>query len=162
MKSSAPPLFQNSDDSLTPIPWEISAMEWRKVIGSPFCDLTPTQKHVLTVMCRFGKKFGEDIFPSQRAIELRSGVSLRCVNNALQVAEKRGWIIRRMSSNGGRYPHTSYELALPIGVADATALMKWNFWDPPYKYLIVRDKKRRFSRCEGRYILVKIDDACLP
>ena len=46
----------------TPVPWDRSSMEWRRLIGSPYCDLTPTQKHVLTVMCRYGKKWGETSF----------------------------------------------------------------------------------------------------
>ncbi len=129
-------------------------MEWRNVIGSPFCDLTPTQKHVLTVMCRYGKKWGDDIFPSQRAIAIRAGVSLRCVNRTMQVAEKLGWIIRFMSSNGRGYPHTTYKLAIPAGVANVTALMKAKFWDPPYKYEIVRH--------EDKITVVKLHDACLP
>ncbi len=137
----------------TPVPWELSAMEWRKVIGSPFCDLTPTQKHVLTVMCRFGKKWGEDIFPSQRAIEFRAGVSLRCVNKTMQVAEKHGWIIRYMSSNGRGYRRTSYQLAIPVGIADATAFMKSKFWEPPYQYEIVRH--------EDRITVIKLQEACL-
>ena len=132
------PLFQDSDTCFTPIPWEMSAMEWRKVIGSPYCDLTPTQKHVLTVMCRFGKKWGEDIFPSQRAIEFRAGVSLRCVNETMQTAEKQGWLIRNMSSNRRGWRHTTYQLAIPTYLADATAFMKAKFWEPPYKYEIVR------------------------
>ncbi len=50
----------------TPVPWDRTAMEWRKLIGSPFCNLPSGHKHVLTTLSRWGKKYGEDIFPSQR------------------------------------------------------------------------------------------------
>jgi hypothetical protein len=138
----------------TPIPWDFSAMEWRKVIGSPYCDLTPTQKHVLTVMCRYGKKWGEDIFPSQRSIAFRAVVSLRCVNKTMQVAEKLGWIIRYMSSNGRGYRRTTYQLAIPAGIVNATAMMKKTYWDPPYKFEI--------KRHEDKITVIKHQEACLP
>ena len=35
-----------------------------------------------------------DIFPSQREIAFRAGVTSKCVNASAQLAEKEGWIIR--------------------------------------------------------------------
>ena len=136
----------------TPVPWDRNAMEWRRLIGSPYCDLSPTQKHVLTVMCRFGKKYGEDIFPAQRTIEFRAGVCLDTVNKTMQRAEREGWIIRHMRGNGQGYRRTVYQLAIPAGIADATACMKAKFFDPPYKYDMVRH--------EDRIELVRLKETC--
>jgi len=88
-------------------------------------------------MCRFGKKFGEDIFPSQREIAFRAGVSTSYVNQTVQMAEKTGWIIRNMIPYAGVRSHTLYELSIPVGVHDATSLMRKRFWLPPYKHILV-------------------------
>ena len=98
-------------------------------------------------MCRYGKKWGEDIFPSQREIEFRAGVCKTTVNNTMQVAESQGWIIRHFSSSGRGYKRTTYELEIPTGLADATTFLKLRFWLPPYKYILERD--------EDRFTLVK-------
>jgi len=136
------PLFQDSDDCFTPLPWHRTAMEWRRLIGSPYCDLLATQKHVLTVMCRYGKRHGEDIFPTQRAIAFRAGVCLDTVNQTMQRAEREGWIIRHMVGNGQGYKRTVYQLAMPAGIPDATACMRARFFDPPYKHKMVRHEDR--------------------
>ena len=126
----------------TPVPWDRNAMEWRRLIGSPYCDLSPTQKHVLTVMCRYGKKYGEDIFPTQRTIAFRAGTCTQTVTDTMKRAERDGWIIRHMRGTGHGYRNTVYQLAIPAGIADATACMKAKFFDPPYKYEMVRHEDR--------------------
>jgi hypothetical protein len=133
-------LFRDDETAFTPIRWERTAMEWRDLIVSPFCDLTPAQKLVLIAMCLYGKKWGDDIFPAQREIAFRAGVSPQCVNGTMKTAEREGWIIRHMKSNGQGYKRTVYELAIPAGIHDATALLKARFWQPPYKYKLVKHK----------------------
>jgi len=121
----------------TPISWDRSAMEWRKMIGSPFCDLTPTQKHILTQTARYGDKWGDDIYPSQRQIALRAGVSTKCVCQTMKRAEAEGWMFRYMLSGGQGYKRTTYELAVPAGVMNVTVNLKNKFWEPPFKYKLV-------------------------
>ena len=139
-RSAEEMLFQDNETAFTPIPWDRTAMEWRHLIHSPFCPLTPAQKAVLTSMCLYGKKWGEDIFPSQREIAFRAGVSVTCVNDTMKTAERDGWVIRHMVGTGQGYKRTVYELAIPAGIHDATALLKAKFWQPPYKYELVRNK----------------------
>ncbi len=121
----------------TPVPWDRTAMEWRKLIGSPFCNLPSGHKHVLTTLSRWGKKYGEDIFPSQREQAFRAGVTQKCINRALKRAELHGWIIRYSEFSGRGYKRNTYELSLPAGLADMTVGMKHNFWTPPYHYKLV-------------------------
>jgi hypothetical protein len=136
----------------TPVPWDRTSMEWRYLIGSPYCNLTPTQKHVLTVMCYYGKKWGDDIFPSQRSIAFRAGVCVTTANNTMKVAEQRGWIIRHMVGNGRGYRRTTYELSVPAGIADRTAFMKQRYWLPPYKYEVTWH--------DDQITLVALQEAC--
>jgi len=136
-KNGSPGTFLDGD-CFTPICWEGSSMEWRKIIGSPFCDLPPGHKHVLTTMARYGDKWGDDIFPSQREVAFRAGVSLKCVNQVMQRAEKEGWIIRYVFGKGRGYKRTTYELAVPTGVLDATEWLDKKFWEPPFEYTLVR------------------------
>ena len=126
----------------TPVPWDHTAMDWRKLIGSPFCDLPSGQKHVLTILARYGNRRGGNIYPSQREVAFRAGVSQKSVTNTLQRAENEGWIIRH-SENGSRgYKRHTYKLAVPVGVLDATQLLDTNFWEPPFIYKIVRQSAR--------------------
>ncbi len=130
--------MNDEETCFTPVPWDRTAMEWRKLIGSPFCYLPPGHKHVLTTLARYGDKWGEDIFPSQREIAFRSQVSKTCVNQTMQLAEKQGWIIRLFVNLGGGRQRTIYELAIPLGISDATTILKRRFWQPPYRYEIDR------------------------
>ena len=125
-------------DCFTAVRWEGSSMEWRKIIGSPFCDLPPGHKHVLTTLARYGDKWGDDIFPSQREIAVRAGVSPKCVNQTVQRAEKEGWINRHFVGGGRGYKRSIYELSIPAGVFDATAFYKKKFWEPPFRYRILK------------------------
>ena len=127
-------------------------MEWRDLIASPFCDLTSAQKLILIAMCLYGKKWGEDIFPSQREIAFRAGVTKGWVNQTMQKAENEGWIIRHMLGNGRGYKRTTYQLAIPAGIYDLTASLKRRFWQPPYKYALVRH--------DDRFTLEKRDLSC--
>ena len=129
----------------TPVIWTHTAMDWRKLIGSPYCDLPCGQKHILTVMARYGDKCGDSIYPSQREIAFRAGVSQRTVANAMQRAESEGWIIRH--SEGGRqgYKRHTYELAAPAGLLNAVELMlKTRFWEPRYTHKLVRQSAQVF------------------
>lgn len=119
-------------------------MEWRKIIGSPFCDLPPGHKHVLTIMARYGDKWGDDIFPSQREVATRARVVTKTVCKVMKRAEKEGWIIRNYVGGGRGYKRSVYSLAIPAGIHDATALLKKKFWDPPYRYLLARQGGKVF------------------
>ena len=141
----------------TPLSWDRTALEWRAMIRSPYCDLTPTQKHVLCVMCSYGKKRGEDIFPSQRQIALHSGVSLTYVNKTMRQAEKDGWIIRIMLPLGGSQVRTVYQLAIPLGVNDATTFMKASFWLPPFRFKLERTQHPGAPHLDT-VLKLKIDD----
>ena len=124
----------------TPLSWDRTALKWRAMIRSPYCDLTPTQKHVLCVMASYGKKMGEDIYPSQRQLAKHSGVSLNYICQTMKVAEREGWIIRFKLPLGGGQERTVYQLAIPLGVSDATTYMKSHFWLPPFRYELERTK----------------------
>lgn len=152
-KNGSPGAFLDGD-CFTPIRWDGSAMDWRKIIGSPYCDLRSGQKHVLTTMARYGDKWGDNIYPSQREIATRARVSPKCVNQVMKRAEKEGWIIRHFVGGGRGYKRTTYGLAIPAGVADATALLKKKFWDPPYRYTLARQ--------DGKVFLVERPPTCLP
>ena len=128
------------NDLYEPLPWE-DAIEWRRIIGSPFCTLPTGTKWVLTVLSRYGDKDGQNIFPSQRELAYRANVSVKTVNHALQRAEKEGWIIRTLKDrpNGRGYKSHSYTLAVPGFVADY-AIGKHRFWEPKYtEKLVIKD-----------------------
>jgi len=137
MSSNVHPLFQDSDNCFTPICWEGTSLEWRNIIGSPFCPLRPGTKHVLTTLARYGDAMCNDIFPSQREIAFRAGVTAKCVNNCIRRAENDGWIIRHEQGSRRGYRRHTYELCIPAGVFDRTSLLRKQFWKPPYKYRIV-------------------------
>ena len=122
-----------------PIEWE-DAIEWRRILGSPFCPLPTGTKWVLTVLSRYGDKYGQNIFPSQRELSYRAVVSLKTVNHALQKAEQDGWIIRRPKDRpyGRGYLSHTYELTVPAFVADY-AVGRHKFWEPPFTEKIVKD-----------------------
>ena len=139
----------SEETNFTPVHWDGSSMEWRKIIGSPFCSLPPSRKHILTTMARYGDTWGDDIFPSQREIAFRAGVTPKTVNKSMQEAEAVGWIIRRELAARGGYKRHTYELTVPVGVIDFTACMKRKFWEPPYKY--------KSLRCNGAMIFEERD-----
>ncbi len=137
MISNVRALFQDSDNCFTPVCWEGTAMEWRNIIGSPFCPLRLGPKHVLTTLARYGDAMCNDIFPSQREIAFRAGVTPKCVNTSLKRAEKEGWIIRYEQGSRRGYRRHTHELCIPAGVFDRTTHLKKQFWKPPYDYRIV-------------------------
>jgi len=137
VSSNVRALFQESDDCFTPVCWEGTAMEWRNIIGSPFCPLSSGPKHVLTTLARYGDAMGNDIFPSQREIAFRAGVTSKTVNKSLKRAEKEGWIIRYEQGSRRGYRRHTHELCIPAGVFDRTTHLKKQFWKPPYDYRIV-------------------------
>ncbi len=138
MNSNARPLFHDSDNCFTPIYWEGTSMDWRNIIGSPFCSLRPSTKHVLTTLARYGDAMCNDIFPSQREIAFRAGVTPKCVNTSMKRAENDGWIVRNAQGSRRGYKRHTYELCIPAGVFDRTTHMRKQFWKPPYKYRIVK------------------------
>ena len=130
------------NDLYEPVPWE-DAIGWRRIIGSPFCTLPIGTKWVLTVLSRYGDKDGQDIFPSQRELAYRTGLSLKTVNHALQLAETKGWIIRTLKDrpNGRGYKSHSYTLTVPGFVSDY-AIGKHRFWEPKYtEKLVIEDDR---------------------
>ena len=132
-----------------PLPWE-DAIEWRRIIGSPFCPLPTGTKWALTVLSRYGDADGQNIFPSQRELAYRANVSLKTVNHALQLAEAEGWIIRTPKDrpHGRGYKSHSYTLAVPGFVADY-AIGRHKFWEPKYTEKLV--KERNHVRIVKRY-----------
>ena len=147
VSSNVRALFQESDDCFTAVYWEGTAMEWRNIIGSPFCPLRPGPKLVLTTLARYGDAMGNDIFPSQREIAFRAGVTSKTVNKSLIRAEKEGWIIRYEQGSRRGYRRHTYELCIPAGIFDRTTFLKKQFWKPPYEYRILIQN--------GEYILEK-------
>ena len=132
----------DEDTIHTPLTWDLTAYEWRALIASPYCyNLTATQKHIVTVISFYGKKYGEDIFPSQREIAFRAGVSVTYVNKTAIDAASKGWLIREMTPSGGARVSTQYYLAIPVGVHDHTAFLKRRFWLPPYKYELLQENE---------------------
>ena len=141
------------NDLYEPFPWE-DVIEWRRIVGSPYCPLRPGAKWVLTVLSRYGDKDGQNIFPSQRELAYRAGVSPKTVNKALQLAEAKGWIIRTLVDrpNGRGYKSHSYSLAVPSFLADY-AMGKHQFWLPKYTEKLVVESGR--ARIEKRYPRVR-------
>ncbi len=139
-----------SESSLyEPVPWEV-AIEWRRIVGSPFCPLPPVTKLILTVLSRYGNKWGENIFPSQRELAYCAGVALKTVNKALQRAEHDGWIIRRPKDrpDGRGYKSHTYVLTIPAFLADY-AIRKHKFWEPRFTEKFVKHGDE--VRIEKRY-----------
>ncbi len=135
------------NDLYEPLPWD-DAIEWRRILGSPYCPLRPGVKWVLTVLSRYGDKDGENIYPSQRELAFRAGVTPKTVNKALQLAEKEGWIVRTLKDrpHGRGYKSHSYTLAVPGFVADY-AIRRHNFWLPKYtERLVIEDDRVRIVR----------------
>ena len=95
-------------------------------------------KVTLTVLSLFGDKDGENIYPSQRELAYRAGVSPKTVNHAMQTAEEKGWIIRTLVDrpNGRGYRSHSYSLTIPGFLADY-AMGKHHFWLPKYTEKLV-------------------------
>jgi len=134
----------SGNDLYEPVTWECP-IEWRRILGSPFCTLPIGTKWVLTVLSRYGDKDGRNIFPSQRELAYRAGVSPKTVNKALQLAEREGWIIRTLVDrpNGRGYKSHSYSLTIPGFVADY-AIGRHNFWLPKYtERLVIEDDRVR-------------------
>ena len=129
----------SKNDLYEPLPWE-DAIEWRRIIGSPFCPLPTGTKWALTVLSRYGDKDGQNIFPSQRELAYRAGVSLKTVNHALQLADNEGWIRRKVmgSQNGKGYKRHVYELAVPAYLWDRMHV-KHKYWEPPYTEKLVKE-----------------------
>ena len=90
-------------------------------------------------------------------IALHSGVSLTYVNETMQQAEKDGWIIRIMMPLGGSRVRTIYQLAIPLGVNDATTFIKARFWLPPFKFILERTRNQDAPHLDT-ILKVKIDD----
>ena len=136
------------NDLYEPLPWE-DAIEWRRIIGSPYCPLRPGVKWVLTVLSRYGDKDGQNIFPSQRELAYRAGLTPKTVNHALQFAEAQGWIIRNLVDrpNGRGYKSHRYTLSVPGFVANY-AVGRHKFWEPKYteKLVIENDRVRIVRR----------------
>ena len=134
---------QKEENHFTPIHWDGSSLEWRRIICSPYCDLPPGQKHVLITLALYGDKWGDNIFPSQREVGYRAGVSPKSVNANMQKAEKEGWLLRKtMGRQWGRgYKQHCYELTIPFEVAELQA-NKRRFWNPPYEFKLVKKGKQ--------------------
>ena len=131
--------MESKNDLYDPVPWD-SAIEWRRIISSPFCPLPPVTRLILTTLSRYGDKWGKDIYPSQRELAFRANVSPKTVNKALQKADQDGWIIRRPKDRpyGRGYLSHTYELTVPAFVADY-AVGRHKFWEPPFTEKIVKD-----------------------
>ena len=114
-------------------------MEWRRIVGSPYCSLALGTKWVITVLSTYGDKWGDNIFPSQREVGYRAGVSPKSVNANMQTAEKEGWLVRKtMGKQWGRgYKQHCYELCVPFEVAELQA-HKRQFWNPSYEFKLVK------------------------
>lgn len=129
--------------------WDGMSWEWRNVICSPYCPLPPGHKHVLTTLALYGDKYGDNVFPSQRELAFRAGVSLKTVNHVMQRAEREGWLIRHERGGGRSYRRHVYELAIPAYLADAIYRYP-KIWEPPYRLqleehdgdLILTERKR--------------------
>ena len=131
--------MRDQSDIYEPLQYE-GAVEWRRIVGSPFCPLKAGVKWVITVLSRYGDKDGENIFPSQRELAFRAGVAVKTVNHALQRAEAEGWITRRLADrpNGRGYMHHVYQLTVPGYVADY-AVGRHRYWEPKYTERFVKD-----------------------
>ncbi len=136
VSSNVHPMFHDSDNCFTPIICEGTSLEWRNNSGSQFCPIRPGPKLVLTTLARYGDAMGNDIFPSQREIAFRAGVTSKTVNKSLKRAEKEGWIVRYEQGSRRGYRRHTYELCIPAGVFDRTTHLKKQFWKPPYDYRI--------------------------
>lgn len=114
--------------------WD-SALEWRRIVGSPYCDLKPTAKHVVVTLSYYGDKWGDNIFPSTRELARRTCISRKTVMKCLRRAMELGWLYYVETCAGPRgrqgYKRRYYTLTVPTSI-DALRLEKKQFWQPPW------------------------------
>ena len=136
------------NDPFRPILWAGSSMEWRLILGSPLCCMPSGHKHVLATLSRYGDKWGDSIFPSQRTLAIRAGVSVKTVNHVLKRAEREGWIIRHEKDrpNGTGYLSHTYNLSSPEYLDDYL-IGKSRAWHPPFtERILVKGENVRIER----------------
>ena len=129
----APLTYPSKSTPVDRLTWP-SALEWRHIIGSPYCSLNPAAKHVITVLSYYGDRDGQKIFPGTREVAYRSGTARNTVMRALTAAQTAGWLHWRELRQGRGYRRRLYTLTVPLRVA---MLRDQNprFWDPPYERL---------------------------
>ncbi len=76
---------------------------WRRTVASPWHNLPPTVRWVLTCLSYFGDKAGKNIFPSQARLAKRAALHPRTVRRALKTGLQEGWISRRPRGQGFYY-----------------------------------------------------------
>ncbi len=109
-----------------------SALEWRRIVGSPFCALGSTAKHVITVLSYYGDRDGRRIFPGTREVAHRSGTARNTVMKSLTDARADGWLNWRELREGRAYRRRLYSLTVPLRVATLRD-RNTRFWNPPYE-----------------------------
>ena len=106
--------------------WD-SAMEWRRVVASRHCPLSPAHRWVVTCLSYFGNRYGENIFPSQTAIVERAGACRKTVLEATRRAYETRFLDRWQLSTGQGYKRYEYALTLPYELA-TEATLNLDFW----------------------------------
>ena len=106
--------------------WE-SAMEWRRVVASRHCPLSPAHRWVVTCLSYFGNRFGDRLFPSQAAIAERAGACKPTVSLATRRAYEARFLDRWQKGTGQGYKRYEYALTLPYELA-TEATLNPDFW----------------------------------
>ncbi len=87
-------------------------LRWRKVIASEHGPAAPTTRHVLLTLSVYMRQDG-DCYPSTRELSAATGLSERSVCTHLDIAQKDGWINRRLAGSGRAWKHMAYQATLP-------------------------------------------------
>ena len=102
-------------------------MEWRRVVASRHCPLSPAHRWIVTCLSYFGDRYGKNIFPSQAAIVERAGACRKTVLEATRRAYEARFLERWQLGTGQGYKRYEYALTLPYELA-TEATLNPDFW----------------------------------
>ena len=97
-------------------------MQWRRVIASRHCPLSPAHRWVVTCLSYFGNRHGDKVFPSQEAIVERAGACKKTVSEATRRAYEARFLDRWQKGTGQGYKRYEYLLTLPYELATEATL----------------------------------------
>ena len=94
-----------------------SAMNWRRIVASRHCPLSPAHRWVITCLSYYGNRYGDRIFPSQATVVERTGTSRKTVSEATRRAYEARFLDRWQKGTGQGYKRYEYTLTLPYELA---------------------------------------------
>ncbi len=97
-------------------------MQWRRIVASRHCPLSPAHRWVVTCLSYFGNRYGDRIFPSQEAIGERAGACKPTVSIATRRAYEARFLDRWEKGAGQGHKRYEYALTLPYELATEATL----------------------------------------